>query len=411
MSNKIKLTNRLIEKLPPHDANSKSTEKEYSDTEVSGLKLLVGKNGSKKFLLRYTYRGRKRSVALGQFGALDIANARELANQQKGLIAKGLDPKQEKLKHQRAITLDEFFYEQYVKLISDKKRSGRSDLSRYKYHIHKPLGGRLIDEITTQQLLALQSSLTSTLAPATNNRVIALCRHIFNTAERWGVIEHSPAKDRKVKLLREDNQRTRLLTDDQLRALFNACDSDENYYVGQYFKFLLLTGARRSEAANAKWEHINLDLPRPIWTVPTSKAGSYTSYLNRLAVSLLRNLQRIPGHPFVFPGGFPNFERHWGPIAAPAKAFSRILDRAGIEGPYCIHQLRHQHASIIANSGGNVADIMLSLNHASPAMAARYSHLSPSRITHTGNQIANSVENALLGKPQEYLQGETYDPL
>lgn len=398
MSNRLKLTNRTIEKLPPHDADSKSTEKEYSDSEVAGLKLLVGKNGSKKFLLRYTYRGRKRAVALGQFGPLGIAEARELANQQKGLIAQGLDPKQEKQKRQQALTLNEFFYEQYAKLIAAKKRSGRNDLSRYKHHVHNPLGNSLIDEITTQQLLALQNELTKKLSDATNNRVMALLRHIFNTAERWGLIERSPAKDRKIKLFREDNRRTRLLTDDQLRALFNACDRDENYYAGQYFKFLLLTGARRSEAANARWEHINLELDRPTWTVPTSKAGNYISYLNRLAVELLRNLVRIPGHPFVFPGGFPNFERHWGPIAAPNKAFKRILEKAGIEGDYCIHQLRHQHASLLANRGANTADIMMALNHSSPAMASRYTHLSPQRISHTGHLVADSVENSLKGE-------------
>lgn len=52
--NRTRLTNRSIEKLLPHDADSRSTEREISDTDVIGLKLLVRKNGSKKFLLRYT---------------------------------------------------------------------------------------------------------------------------------------------------------------------------------------------------------------------------------------------------------------------------------------------------------------------------------------------------------------------
>ncbi len=394
-SNRMRLTNRLIEKLPPHDESSPSTEREISDTDVVGLKLLVGKNGSKKFLLRYTYRGRKRSIAIGPFGALSITEARQIANDYKGMLAKGIDPKQEKLKRQRAVTLDEFFYEQYVPLIATRKRSKRNDLSRYKHHVKGRLGTRLLDEIHTQDLLTLQNQLSAKLAAASNNRVLALCRHIFNTAEQWGLIDRSPAKSRSIKLLREDNQRTRLLTDAQLRALFKACDEDQNYFAGQYFKFLLLTGARRSEAANAKWEHVQLNLARPIWTVPTSKAGGYTAYLNRLAVELLLNLRRIPGHPYLFPGGYPRHEDYDGPIVSPTKAFKRVLRRAGIHGDYCIHQLRHQHASIIANNGGSVADIMLALNHSSPTMAARYTHLSPNRIAQTGQRVADTVEHAL----------------
>lgn len=400
-SNRMRLTNRLIEKLPPHDADSRSTEREISDTDVVGLKLLVGKNGSKKFLLRYTYRSRKRSIAVGSFGPLSITEAREIANQYKGMVAKGIDPKQEKLKSQRALTLDEFFYQQYAPLVAAKKRSERSDLGRYKHHVQHALGDLLLDEITTQNLLALQNSLTVKLSPASNNRVLGLCRHIFNTAEQWGLIDRSPAKSRSVRLLREDNQRTRLLTDAQLRALFKSCDEDCNYFAGQYFKFLLLTGARRSEAAQAKWEHINLNLARPTWTVPTSKVGGYTAYLNRLAVELLMNLRRIQGNPFLFPGGYPNCEDYGGPITSPSKAFKRVLRKAGITGEYCIHQLRHQHASIIANNGGSVADIMLALNHSSPAMAARYTHLSPNRIAQTGHQIADTVEQALAYQPYQ----------
>ena len=49
MNKKFKFTNIKIQKLPPNDPNSKSTEAEYTDdADVSGLKLLVGKTGSKR---------------------------------------------------------------------------------------------------------------------------------------------------------------------------------------------------------------------------------------------------------------------------------------------------------------------------------------------------------------------------
>ena len=107
-SNKFRFTNRSIEQLPPQDPNSKSTEKEYSDLEVSGLRCLVGKNGTRKFLLRYIWRGRKKSIALGHFGPLSVSDARQLANEHKRDIVNGTDPRQARQQQNAILTLDEF---------------------------------------------------------------------------------------------------------------------------------------------------------------------------------------------------------------------------------------------------------------------------------------------------------------
>lgn len=96
MNTQFKFTNKNIATLPPHSKDSKTTEQEYSDTQVSGFKVLVGKSNSKKFLLRYTLRKRKCSVALGFFGVVTVEEARLMANRYKALIAQGRDPRQER---------------------------------------------------------------------------------------------------------------------------------------------------------------------------------------------------------------------------------------------------------------------------------------------------------------------------
>ena len=57
---------KWIEQLPPNSKNSPSREKEYSDTQVVGLKLLVNKVGRKFFYLRYTINRRKRGIKIGE---------------------------------------------------------------------------------------------------------------------------------------------------------------------------------------------------------------------------------------------------------------------------------------------------------------------------------------------------------
>ncbi|MCK7125289.1 integrase, partial [Enterobacter kobei] len=50
---RFRFTNQLIKSLPPNTSDARSTDAEYSDTEISGLKCLVSRReGRKKFLLR-----------------------------------------------------------------------------------------------------------------------------------------------------------------------------------------------------------------------------------------------------------------------------------------------------------------------------------------------------------------------
>lgn len=56
MSKQFKFSTAQLSSFPPNPPSSRSTETEYSDTEVTGLKCLVGKTGAKRFLLRYVFR-------------------------------------------------------------------------------------------------------------------------------------------------------------------------------------------------------------------------------------------------------------------------------------------------------------------------------------------------------------------
>lgn len=54
MKKKFKFTNASILAFPANPKDAKSTDLEVSDTEIVGMKCQSGKNGSKRFLLRYT---------------------------------------------------------------------------------------------------------------------------------------------------------------------------------------------------------------------------------------------------------------------------------------------------------------------------------------------------------------------
>ncbi|MFL9629211.1 Arm DNA-binding domain-containing protein, partial [Aeromonas jandaei] len=94
---RFRFTQKAIEALPPNPPHARSTEAEYSDTQIPGFKCLVGKGeGSKKFLLRYLWQGRKRAISIGRFPDVDLNTAREIATDYKRLLSQGIDPKQQK---------------------------------------------------------------------------------------------------------------------------------------------------------------------------------------------------------------------------------------------------------------------------------------------------------------------------
>ena len=116
METRFRFTATNLRALPANPAGSRSTELEFSDTEVVGLKCLSGRTDSKRFLLRYTFLGRNASIAIGRFPDVDLTTARNIARQYKTLVAQGIDPKAERdeLSTQQAVpTVSEFFHQTY----------------------------------------------------------------------------------------------------------------------------------------------------------------------------------------------------------------------------------------------------------------------------------------------------------
>ena len=105
---------RQVEALPPQDRDAVSPVAEYSDTEVIGLKLAVSKNGRKYFWHRYRFRNRKRMIKLGEYPSVSIVEARRMANENKNLLARDLDPADERDRRRSLPTLAEFSDQEYL---------------------------------------------------------------------------------------------------------------------------------------------------------------------------------------------------------------------------------------------------------------------------------------------------------
>ena len=107
-----KLTKRTVEAL-------KIEAKDYFvwDTQIAGFGLRVMPSGAKTYQAQYRKGGLTRRVSLGRHGRITAEQARKLAQEVMGQVAKGDNPAEELSQHRRAPTvaaLCERFFEQHV---------------------------------------------------------------------------------------------------------------------------------------------------------------------------------------------------------------------------------------------------------------------------------------------------------
>ena len=109
-----------------------------------------------------------------------------------------------------------------------------------------------------QGVLALQQQwIRQAKAPGTINKYLVLLRYVFNLAIRWEVPGFTVNPTKEVALLQVDNKRQRFLTSDEAQSLINAVRHSENIVLEPIVSMLLVTGARKREVLDARWEYID----------------------------------------------------------------------------------------------------------------------------------------------------------
>jgi integrase len=397
---RFRFMNKTIAALPANYASNKSTDAEYTDTEVTGLKCLVSKSQSsgspakKKWLLRYLLNSRKRSISLGHFPSVDVTEARKLANEYKRQLANGIDPKQARDNKRQELTLSELFWDKYLPNMQHK-RSLRNDKQRFRDSIQPSLGHLLVSELQVNQLQQLQKRLQAKYKPATNNRVFALLKSIYSWANRMGYYQGENPPPKRIRLLAEDNQRTRVLTKDEMRLFISGAEveSDTNYYAAKCLQLLLILGLRSQELATAQWQHLNLQ-QRHLFIPNTKNGHARYCLLNDTAINIFNNIPAIPTNPYIFPG-----QKQGKPINNLRKPMMRILSRMRIDpSGLSPHSLRASLASLIVAEGGTVHDVAGQLGHRSLASSMRYIVQHDERVRLTSDKMGLLLDGAFGAK-------------
>ena len=365
---------------------------EYCDTDVPGLYVEVRKSspGQGTYYLRYKdSKGKTCHQKISKTHEMTLVDARKAAKTLKSEINLGDDPRGEEKAKRAVLNYSDFFEQHYMPYVKVRKRSWKTDLGFHRLRLKAEFGDLRLNQITRQHIQTFHTRLSNEgLAAATSNHYLKLLKHSLNLAIDWDMLDINPAS--RIPLFHEDNQVENLLSEEQLERLMMVLKTDENRNVCLIAIFLLSTGVRLNEALQAKWSQV--DQKNRVWRIPASNSKSKRTRavpLNDSALDVLNQLTTRDRYENLF----VNFQTQL-PYTTISKVWGRLRTKASL--PHLrIHDLRHQFASFLVNSGQTLFMVQQILGHSSPAVSQRYSHLSTKTMMEAANTASVIIKGAM----------------
>ena len=387
---RVTLTAQLIKSS---DCPADKKKIELFDAASKGLSLEVRATGGRTYYRRYRdSRGRIRQVKLGDERDLSLADARILSDKVGRQVAMGEDPLEQKQIARTVPTFADFIADQYLPYIKTYKRSWETDVSLLKNHLLPRFGKRYMDEITRQDIVKMHADRKASGAAAGSaNRLLIMLRFIFNLAIKWEVpgVKANPCKG--VPLMEENNKMERYLSVEEAQRLYAAVCKSENAMLKYIVPMLILTGARKREVLDAKWNDFDLD--RRAWRIPITKSGRARHVpLSDGALSVLASMPRQVGVDWAFAN--PETGK---PYVSIYYAWNTARQNVGLSDVR-MHDLRHSFASLLINSGRTLYEVQHILGHTQVKTTQRYAHLSQDTLLAAANAASSAVGNFFLNQ-------------
>lgn len=361
MADRQKLTKTVIDRLGTVQEGRRLVVYDTHPDAPVGFGLRKTHTGAVSFFLEFGAAHSRRRLTIGRFGdPWTVQTARERAIILRAEVKQGDDPAEEQ-RRRRAVPDWRGWVAEYLASLDKKNPSPdryylqgheggrRKGAAPRESEAMRRWGGKRIDQITPQDVESLRSWVQEQAAKTllakraadrgpdtrpgitTANRWLASVRACLAAAERAGLISTNPAV--AVRPRRENPPRARFLSDEEFGRLAEAVATHEDGEVRVLLTLMMTTGARQSEARQARWD--DLDLTSSRWTIPSPKAGRPQDVpLPPVAVAALRSLPSRSEHVFPSPR---DPARPRGHLRRP---WARLLEAAGLPGDINAHDLR-----------------------------------------------------------------------
>ena len=291
------------------------------DGSLKHFGVRISKGGAKSFIVLL---GSGRRQAIGRYPVLSLAKAREKAKIILAERALG--------KHQSGAISWKKAIERYLDFVKRNRRPHTHHEYARTLKRYFPFGNTNLGDITKLDLSQKLARLKDT--PSQQNHAAIYAKVFFNWAISEGYLETNPLQHYKQG---KKVRRKRILTDDELRAVWNAAGTDGGIF-GVIVQIIILTGQRRGEIATLLESYYSHN--QQTVTLPgelTKNHLEHTFPVGAMAVALITAQMAADRRDskFLFPSRTS--------IERPFNGWSKCkkeLDKVAKIAPWTLHDLR-----------------------------------------------------------------------
>jgi len=384
---KLEFKKAALVSLSPDPAK----ESTYWDTQVPTLCLRVFPSGVKTFAVKYRLNGRQSFIKLGRLGELTIEDARRKALAVRQEVTDGIDPAKAKA---RGMTVTEA-----ARRMMDERgpKLRPKTISNYQQIINTRIIPRLgnlpIAALTVSDIAAFHTRASGT--PRQTNISLSVLSIICKQAEKWGErpLGSNPCQHQEKY---PEQARHRYLSDTEITAIGEALDRLHGRHSEaaiDALRLIMLTGARKGEILNLRWEQVDLEGRTLRFEPSEHKTGGATRAkqipVGEAAIELLKARQGEGG--YVFQGQFG------GPLEDIKRLWNAVRVEANVPDVN-IHDLRHTWGAVATSGGHALQTIGAVMGHRNPSTTARYAHVAPSPAARAVEETSAKIAAAMGGK-------------
>ncbi|AWM80499.1 integrase [Gammaproteobacteria bacterium ESL0073] len=365
------LTDTKIHKTKPKD-------KPFKLSDGEGLYIEIFPNGSKLWRVKYIFDGKEKRIALGNYPTVSLSYARELKQEVRTQVKKGIDPvlNRKIQKNKQGINDFESLANEWYNICASKW----SDLTKLKTrrYLDKDIipffRKRDIGTIKRVELVSLIKKIESRNVSEPVKKTRIWLNQIFRFAIAKGIIESNPATDLDIVTKAAPKQKPMPHVNfSELKELLKSVKLTNSPILAKSGVYLLaLTGLRTGELRLCKWEYVDFD--QKIITIPehiTKTKHLHVIPLSEQCVSILNNIKEISAHyDFIFIG--QSLKK---PLTE--MTFNLCLRKAGYKDRQTGHGFRHLLSTELNSRGYNHDWIEKQLAHGdTDKIRGTYNHAS-----------------------------------
>jgi integrase len=292
--------------------NAKPKEKDYKLRDERGLYLFVTAQGGRYWRFNYRYDGKYRTLALGTFPDVSLADARQRREGARQALAEGEDPidRRKRIEREERAKRAETFTLVATEWLERLEKEGRAPKTMQKMRwlvdfATPALGSRPIADITTLEILDV---LRKVEARGRYETAIRL-RGTIGAILRFAVVTGRAARDITVELhgaliTPKRNHHAAIIEPKAVGDLLRTIDSYEGQPEVQFaLKIAPHVFVRPGELRGAEWDEFDLDID--VWTIPATKTKMRRRHrvpLSPQVKCLLLDLLEVSGRSkYLFP--------------------------------------------------------------------------------------------------------------